>query len=240
MSSADHIPTVEQLRILHTALNQLVRLSSLPPDAQDWSDKVDLMTAVDDLENITTLPPYYTSGMGLSRVQNWPAGMNNALGQIRRTATAVRERWGLTKYTDLPPYDEEHPEGGRAGNPIPDSPLVFVGVEIEILRWANGILVEALDWSARQEPTDDSQQPTPGTDESDDYPPGDQELLTPTQAISRANDIGIRVTYQSILLAKDSGKIVTFAGDRQASYYIECSSFDVWVIDWWRGRQGKG
>jgi hypothetical protein len=237
MSDSAQVPSVDDLRRLHTEINCIIRLSTFPPGAQDWGEKVSLMMSVGLIEAITTKSPFLVGSV--STVRGWPAGTMNALVQLRKISTAVLKRWGLTRYEDLPPYPEA--QGGAAGDPIPDFPLVFVGDEIEVFRWATNILREAIEWSLNLQQSADGGQHLPSADEeSDDYPSADTGWITPVEARSLARAIGIPVQLQTIRRHKDAGEIKSKEGGANSSYLVQRASFDRWVIDWWTKQKQKG
>jgi hypothetical protein len=55
----------------------------------------------------------------------------------------------LTPTCDFPPYPGN--PSGRAADPIPDFPLTFTDVGIQVLAWARPVLGESLDWVSRVE-----------------------------------------------------------------------------------------
>jgi hypothetical protein len=111
--------------------------------------------AVTAIEETTKQAPVFSDGV--SNVRDWIAGMSSAIEHLRELSTAIRQRWGFTRYADLPFYPGN--VGGREGEPMPDYPLVLEKSEIEVLLWARTFLDEAIEWASHSKPSSSGQSP---------------------------------------------------------------------------------
>jgi hypothetical protein len=100
--------------------------------------------AVTGIEETTKQAPLLRGGS--TEVRNWISGMMAVVLHLREVSTTIRERWGFTRYVDLPPYPGI--SGGCELDPMPEHALVLEKTEIEVLKWARRTLEEALEWAS--------------------------------------------------------------------------------------------